>query len=140
MARFFDRMQPFTLLVLRVVLGCALISASYSKIIPHGGFHGNNTFAAIEHWNACVLRLGMPAWLGTISALGEFLGGFCLIAGLFTRFFGGLNTLTLLVAVIKVTLHSYEASKYPLACLALAFVAMTFGAGSISLDDRLGWE
>jgi putative oxidoreductase len=140
MARFFDRLQPFALLVIRIVLGCALVSASYTKIIPRGGFHGNNTFAAIEHWNAYVLTLGMPAWLGTISALGEFVGGLCLIAGLFTRFFGGLNTIILIVAIAKVTFPSYGASKYPLTCMALAFVAMAFGAGSVSLDQRLGWE
>src|SRR6187402_2767715 len=120
MAPFFDRLQPFALLVLRIVLGCALVSASYTKIVPHGGFHGNNTFAAIEHWNAYVLTLGMPAWLGTISALGEF--------------FGGLNTITLLVGIAKVTFHSYGASKYPLTCMALAFIALAFGAGPISLD------
>jgi len=140
MAPFFDRLQPFALLVLRIVLGCALVSASYTKIVPHGGFHGNNTFAAIEHWNAYVLTLGMPAWLGTISALGEFVGGLCLLAGLFTRFFGGLNTITLLVGIAKVTFHSYGASKYPLTCMALAFIALAFGAGPISLDRRLGWE
>jgi putative oxidoreductase len=140
MSRFFDRLQPAALFLLRLVLGCALISASWSKVVPHGGFHGNNTFAAIEHWNAYVMKLGMPAWLGTIAALTEFFGGFLLLLGLLTRLVGCLVTITLLVAIFKVTWPHYEASKYPLAIGVLALIAFAFGAGAMSLDRRFGLD
>lgn len=140
MGPFFDRLQPTALFLLRVVLGCALISASWSKVVPHGGFHGNNTFAAIEHWNAYVLKLGMPAWLGTVAALTEFFGGFLLLLGLFTRIIGGLATVILLVGIVKVTWPHYDASKYPLAVGILALIALAFGSGALSLDRRFGLE
>ena len=47
MSRFFDRLQPLALLILRLVLGAALLSASWTKVIPHNGLHGNNMFSAI---------------------------------------------------------------------------------------------
>ncbi|WP_047487853.1 DoxX family protein [Terriglobus sp. TAA 43] len=140
MGRFFDRLQPFALLVLRLVLGAALISASWHKVIPHGGLHGNNLFSAIEKWNHYVMTLGMPAWLGTVSALSEFLGGFCILLGLLTRLFGALTTITLIVGIAKVTYPAYDASKYPLAVGVLALIATAFGAGMLSLDRRLGLE
>ena len=140
MSRFFDRMQPFALLLLRVVLGCALLSASWTKVVPHGGLRGNNMFSAIERWNHYVMTLGLPAWLGTVSALVEFVGGTCILLGLFTRVFGLLNALNMVVAIAKVTLHSYGASKYPLTIGALSLVAAAFGAGMLSLDRRFGLE
>ncbi len=140
MSRFFDRFQPWTLLALRIVLGCAMVSASWSKVVPHGGFHGNNTFAAIEKWNRYVLTLGMPAWLGTLAALLEFFGSFAILTGLFTRIFGGFLTVILLVGIWKVTWPDYGASKYPLTIATFALVAMAFGPGAASLDRRLGIE
>jgi putative oxidoreductase len=140
MSRFFERLQPIAMFLLRIVLGCAMISASWHKIVPHGGFHGNNIFSAIEKWNSSVVHLGMPAWLGTVAALVEFLGGFAILAGLFTRVFGVLLTLTLIVAIAKVTYPAYDASKYPLAIGMLALVAVAFGPGALALDNRLGIE
>lgn len=140
MSRFFDRLQPFALFVLRLVLGAALLSASWTKVIPHNGLHGNNMFSAIEHWNHYVMTLGMPAWLGTLSALAEFLGGFCILLGLFTRILGLLNVVTMIVGIAKVTWPDYGASKYPLTIAALALVVAAFGAGPWSLDRRLGLE
>jgi putative oxidoreductase len=140
MSRFFDRLQPVALLVLRLVLGCAMIAASWHKIVPHGGLHGNNMFSALQHWNAYVLSLGMPAWLGTVSALIEFTSGFALILGLFTRAYGGMLTIILLVGLWKVTWPHYDASKYPLAIASLALIALAFGAGPFSLDRRMGIE
>jgi putative oxidoreductase len=139
MARFFDRLQSFALLVLRLVLGCALVSVGYGKVIPHG-LHGNNLFSAIEKWNRYVMTLGMPAWLGTIAALAEFFGGICILLGLLTRIFGGLIFVTMLVGIWKVTWPDYGASKYPLAIAALALIALAFGAGTMSADKRLGLE
>ena len=140
MSRFFDRLQPFALLVLRLVLGAALLSASWTKVIPRGGLHGNNMFSAIERWNHYVMTLGMPAWLGTVSALVEFLGGFCILLGLLTRVFGILNVVTMIVGIARVTWPDYGASKYPLTIGALALLAVAFGAGALSLDRRFGLE
>jgi len=139
MSRFFDRAQPWALLALRIILGCAMISASYSKVIPHSGLHGN-IFSALEKWNRYVVSIGMPAWLGTLAALIEFFGGIALLLGLLTRITGFLMTIILLVGIWKVTFPAYDASKYPLAIAGLALTAMAFGAGALSLDKRLGLE
>jgi putative oxidoreductase len=140
MSRFFDRFQPWALLALRLVLGCAMISASWTKVVPHGGFHGHNTFAALEKWSRYVMTLGMPAWLGTLSGLIEFFGGFAMLFGFLTRIFGALLTITLLVAIWKVTWPDYGASKYPLTIGILSLIAMAFGSGALSLDRRMGIE
>jgi len=137
---FFDRLQPLTLLVVRLVLGAALISVSWHKVIPHGGLHGNNIFSALEKWNHTVMSLGMPAWLGTIAALVELFGGIAILLGLLTRIFASLVTITMIIAIAKVTWPAYDASKYPLAIGALALVVAAFGAGAFSLDRRIGVE
>ena len=86
------------------------------------------------------MTLGMPAWLGTVSALAEFLGGFCILLGLFSRIFGLLNVVTMIVGIARVTWPDYGASKYPLTIGALALIVVAFGAGPWSLDRRFGLE
>lgn len=139
MRRYLDGMQPWGALLLRLVLGVAMVYNGWHKVIPAGGFHGNNTFAALQHWNAFVLHLGMPAWLGTVSALTEFLGGMALVLGLFTRFTAFLVALNMAVALVKVNVHhGYDGSQYSLALLAIALMLVFTGPGTLALDDRIG--
>src|SRR5215469_18324321 len=73
--RYFDRLQPVALLVLRVVLGAIMIGHGYHKVFG-GGF--------MEHWHR-VQGLGLPGFLAVPSALAEFFGGILVLLGLFTR-------------------------------------------------------
>ena len=90
----------------------------WDKVVPAGGLHGSNLFSALEHWNQFVLRLGMPAWLGTVSALTEFAGGILLLLGLASRLVAVLVVLNMAVALWKVNVHhGYTGSQYSLALL-----------------------
>ena len=139
MSKYLNNLQPVSLLLLRLALGTAMLYNGWHKVIPAGGFHGNNTFTALQHWNVFILHLGMPAWLGTISALTEFLGGIALLLGLFTRFFALLVAINMLVAIAKVNIHhGYDGSAYSIALVAMALVLLSFGGGTLALDRRLG--
>jgi putative oxidoreductase len=122
--RFLDRLQPLGLLALRVVLGAILIGYGYGKVF--GGLHKMASMAA---------GLGLPPWLGYVSALTEFAGGMLLAAGLFTRLASIAVCVNMLVAVKSQWhggfLHGYD---YPLACAAMAFALIFLGAGPISFD------
>lgn len=139
MAKYLDDLQPWSALLLRLVLGTAMLYNGWDKVVPHGGFHGNNTFSALQHWNSFVLHLGMPAWLGTVSALTEFAGGFCLLLGFLTRLFALLVAINMLVAIAKVNIHhGYTGSQYSIALTAIALMLLFFGAGALALDRRIG--
>ncbi|HYX68253.1 MAG TPA: DoxX family protein [Terriglobales bacterium] len=126
--KFLDRLQPLGLLVLRCAAGAILAGYGYQKV-----FHGLSQFAGYVH------SLGLPAWLGYVSAFTELLGGVALILGLLTRAASFALAINMLVAT-----HSKMGGAHFLAggagwefpmlvgvvCLALLFS----GAGPISLD------
>jgi hypothetical protein len=63
-------MQPLVLVLLRLVLGAVMIGHGWLKV--NGHLHEFADHAA---------SLGMPAWLGYVSAFTEFGGGILLILG-----------------------------------------------------------
>lgn len=139
MRRYLDGMQPWGAVLLRVVLGIAMLCNGWDKVVPTGGFHGNNVFSALQHWNLFVLHLGLPAWLGTVSALTEFFGGIALILGIFTRIVALLVACNMAVALLKVNIHhGYQGSQYSLALLVIAIMLVFTGAGTLALDDKIG--
>jgi putative oxidoreductase len=141
MSRFFERLQPWAALLMRLVLAAAILHAGYGKVVPSGGLHGNNLFSAVQQWDARVVHMGLPAWLGAVSAFTEFFGGIFLVLGLLVRPVSLLVALNMLVAIVKVTgPKGYIASQHPLALFALATALMAFGSGAVALDNRLGLE
>ena len=95
--------------------------------------------AALNHWAHFVQGLGLPPWLGYVSALTEFLGGIFLILGLLTRFCAFLVTINMLVALVRVNLHKgYSGAEYSIALAAMAFLILVAGPGKAALDRRLG--
>lgn len=134
--RFFDHLQPVGLLVLRVVLGIVLIAHGKPKVF--GGLHAHTAYVG---------TLGMPPWMGYLSANVEFFGGILLIAGLLTRCVGLAVTIEMLVAIFKVHLKNGllggpapGQGGYQTALLVgtMAFALITLGAGPISLDWLFG--
>jgi putative oxidoreductase len=127
--RFLDRLQPLGLLVLRVVLGVIMIAHGYHKV-----FGGLSKHAAFVH------SLGVPAWLGYVSALTEFIGGILLVGGLLTPIVAIAVCINMVVAVVKVHLHQglVGGYEYPLALAAIAFSLIFFGPGAVSLDWVFG--
>ena len=128
--RYLDRLQPLALALARLALGLIMVVHGYHKVF--GGLHHHAQFVA---------NLGLPAWLGYVSAFTEFLGGILVLAGFFTRAAAFAICVNLAVAIWKVHWHSGltgdHGYEFPLAVAALAFVLIFFGAGPIAFDHVL---
>lgn len=125
--RYLDRLQPVALLALRLVLGAVMIDHGYLK--GFGGF---------SHPVQVVSGLGLPGWLAYGFAAAEFFGGIALVVGLLTRLAALAILIDLAVTLGKVHwkngLFSTTGYQFPLACAAMAFALIFFGAGPIALD------
>lgn len=128
--RYLDRLQPLALLVARLALGVIMVVHGYQNVFRHLHDHVH-----------LVASLGLPGWLGYISAFTEFLGGILVFVGFFTRAAAFAICIDLAVAIWKVHWHNGltgdHGFEFPLAAAALAFVLIFFGAGAISLDHVL---
>jgi putative oxidoreductase len=131
--RYLDRLQPLALFVARLALGIIMIAHGYQNVFRHLHDHVH-----------LVASLGLPAWLGYVSAFTELLGGLLVLVGFFTRAAAFALCIDLIVAIWKVHLHNgligspdRPGFEFPLAAAALAFVLIFFGGGPISLDHVL---
>lgn len=131
--RYFDRLQPLALVVMRLALGAVMLAHGYQNLFRH--LHDHVHFVA---------SLGIPAWLGYVSSVAEFLGGLFILAGFFTRPAALALCIDLLVAIWKAHWHNglmgssdRPGFEFPLALAALAFALIFFGAGPIALDHVL---
>lgn len=126
--RFLDRLQPLALLALRLVVGTIMIYHGYGKVF-HGGLA-----PFVQH----IGTMGMPSWLGYLSAFTEFFGGILLVAGLFTRCVALAVMTDMAVAIWKVHWKNGMFGKggyeFPLTVATVAFTLILFGAGPIALD------
>ena len=129
---FLDRVQPLGFFILRVVLGVIMVVHGYHKVF--GG--------QLHHHAQFVASLGMPAWLGYVSAFMEFLGGIALIVGVLTRFAALAVCIDMCVAIAKVHWHNgltgQGGFEFPLSLAAIAFALIFTGAGTISIDWLTG--
>jgi putative oxidoreductase len=130
---FLDRLQPLALLLMRLALGAIMVAHGYHKVF--GGLH---------HHAQMVASLGLPEWLGYVSAFTEFFGGWLILVGLFTRVAALGVCLDLFVAIWKVHLHNgligspdRPGYEFALAAFALAFAIIFFGGGPIAIDHVL---
>jgi len=141
MSRWLNRFQPWGALLLRLVLGVAMVYHGFPKVVPAGGFHHGNTLAAVNHFAHEIAKLGIPYWLGYVSAFTEVAGGICLILGLFTRFFAFLVTINMLVAIGAADIHEgYSGSEYALALAVMALMLLFAGPGKAALDRKIGFS
>jgi putative oxidoreductase len=125
--RILSRLQPLGLLVLRVAVGFIMIAHGKGKI-----------FGGLSKHLGMVGSLGLPPWLGYLSAGTEFFGGILLILGLLTPLVGLAFCIEMCVAIAKVHFKNgligpmgYE---FPLSLAAASFALIWFGGGPISLD------
>jgi putative oxidoreductase len=138
MSKSLNSLQPWGAFFLRMVLGAAMLYHGYDKVIPAGGFHAH-PFSALQHHSHYVVSLGMPYWLGYVSALSEFVGGILILLGLLTRFAAFMIAVNMLFAILLVNRHhGYAGSEYSLALFVIAIMLIFFGAGTLALDRRLG--
>jgi putative oxidoreductase len=136
MFTWLDRCQSFGALAMRLALGAIMAAHGYEKIIPRG---------ALYAFTQEVAHLGIPAWLGYVSAFTEFFGGMLLILGLATRIAALGNAINMGVAVVKVHLpagligHNGKTGfEFPLALLTIALMLVFTGPGLLALDQAIG--
>jgi putative oxidoreductase len=119
---FFNRLQPFAQLVMRLALGAIMIAHGYHKVF--GGFH---------HHMDMVGSLGLPRWMAYLSAGTEFFGGIAIVLGLLTRFVSLAIVIEMGVAIWKVHfkngLMGPVGYEFPLAIATIAFALLCFGGG-----------
>jgi len=138
MSRWLSSLQPWGAFLMRLVLGVSMVYHGWDKVIPARGLHSHDLLSSLHHYCGYVASLGLPYWLGYVSALTEFLGGILLIFGLFTRFAALMIAGNMLVALLYVNLHGgYSGSEYTLALIALAVMLLFYGAGAIAMDRKL---
>ena len=130
MLSFLDRLQPLALLVMRLALGAIMIVHGWQKI------------ANMEMTRHMVSGIGAPAWMVYLLIAAEFGGGILVLAGLLTRPAAAALAIDMAVAILRVHLKNGFTGQgnyqFPLACLALAFALIFFGAGPMSLDSAFG--
>ena len=129
--RYLDRMQPLGLLILRFTLGVIMVAHGSHKVYGH-----------MQEYASYIHSLGMPTWLGYVSALVEFGGGILLIAGLLTRCAAIAVLIDMCVAIAKVHwqhgLLGAGGMEFPLSLAAIAFALIFLGGGAISIDAIRG--
>jgi putative oxidoreductase len=126
-----NRLQPFALLVLRLVLGAIMIAHGYKKVF--GGFHGHQQFVG---------SLGIPGWMAYLSTATEFFGGIAIVLGLFTRFVALAFLIEMAVVIVKVHwkngLTGQGGYEFPLALAAIAFALMCYDGGPFGFNFGRG--
>jgi putative oxidoreductase len=130
MPRFLNNLQPWGALLLRLALGLSMIVHGYQKV---------STQVALHHFIHYVVSLGLPYWLGYVSAATEFVGGILVVLGLLTRFVSAIVAINMLVALFTVGIHqSFGFYNYILELAAISIMLCFYGAGALALDRRIG--
>jgi putative oxidoreductase len=131
MSKWLNSLQPMGALILRLALALSMIVHGYQKLVPHG---------ALNHFAHYVVTLGLPYWLGYVSAYTEFVGGMLLVIGLLTRFAAAMIAINMLVALFTVGIHQgFGIYNYIIALAAIAIMLVVYGAGAMALDRRIGF-
>lgn len=124
-----ERIRPLSALIARLVLGTIMVVHGAQKIFPRGSLYQFTQFVA---------HLGLPYWLGYVSAFTELFGGALLILGLLMHLAALAIAIDMAVAIFKVHLHHGLTGplgiEFPLALFALAVVLMGTGPGFIAAD------
>jgi putative oxidoreductase len=131
MTKWLNSLQPTGALLMRLILGVSMAVHGYEKVLP---------LSALHHYAHYVATLGLPYWLGYVSAYTEFVGGILLILGLFTRLAAFFVAVNMLVAFATVGIHQgFGIYNYILALAALAIMLLFYGAGTLSVDQKIGF-
>jgi putative oxidoreductase len=130
MSKWLNSLQPFGALLMRLALGFSMTVYGYEKVVPHGALH---------HFAHYVVSLGLPYWLGYVSAFTELIGGALLIFGLLTRFVAVMTAINMLVALFFAGIQAgFAIYSNIVALIALALMLVFYGAGALALDRNIG--
>jgi len=140
LAPVYDKLTPFALPLLRVVIGVILIPHGCQKFF--GWFGGLGFAKFVQLFETLGYKPGV-FWV-TMVALTELVGGFLLVIGLFTRFAALALVIFMIVAVHftsgKGFFWTQGGLEYSLLILAVGLVFLIRGGGDYSLDQKLGRE
>lgn len=140
LAPIYDKLAPFALPLLRVVIGVILIPHGCQKFF--GWFGGLGFAKFVQLFETLGYKPGV-VWV-TLVALTELVGGFLLVIGLFTRFAALALVIFMIVAVHftsgKGFFWTQGGLEYSLLILAVGLVFLIRGGGDYSLDQKLGRE
>jgi len=134
----YEKLAPFSWLMVRVVAGALLIPHGYAKLFTPGAVAGTADFM-----NSLGLAPGIFwAWL---VALLEFFGGIMLVVGFLTRPIAAMVAGFMLVAAFYVHIGAGffwtdGGFEYPLMWGVVALAILIRGGGGYSLDRALGRE
>ncbi len=128
-------LKPVGLLLVRAVMGAAMITHGYPKLL--------NSAPWLERFP----QMGFPAWTVYVAGAVETFGGLLLILGLFTRFAAFFISGEMFITFLQVHWKVAERGalgflgssrdEYPLLLSVVAFLLLTTGAGAFSLDRLL---
>jgi putative oxidoreductase len=139
MVRQLNRLQPWGLLLVRLIVGVSMTYHGFEKLIPPGGLHRAHPLAGFDYFAQFVVSLGMPRWLGYVSVLTEFVGGICLLLGFLTRIAAFFVAINMAVALVTVNFrHGYAGSETSLGLFGIATLLILTGSGAVALDRKLG--
>ena len=131
MSKWLNSLQPWGALLMRLLLSASMIYHGYDKVIPH---------AALNHYAHYIATLGLPAWLGYVSAFTELIGGILLLLGLFTRLAAAFVAINMYVAFFTVGIHQgFGIYSGILALAVIATMLLFYGAGALGLDRKIGF-
>jgi len=133
------QLEPLALPLLRVIVGFVFIYHGYPKLMAVVSGEGLGALAG-----GMIEPSGLPfpyvlAWLALIT---EFIGGICLILGLFTRLWAlmGAGMMYLIILFIRgfgEIHHARGGFEYDLALAGILSVLFIFGSGALALDNKL---
>jgi len=131
---FYDAAVPLAWPIVRLACGWNLIVHGWGKVV-----HGPAAMAP----GFAKLGFGLPVVWAALFI--EFVGGLCITAGLFTRFWAAAVAVEMGIITFEIYWPSGfswlgRGYEYTLMWGLLAFAIALRGGGPYSLDRRLGWE
>lgn len=128
-------LQPVGYLLIRLLIGLAMIAHGYPKLF------------ASERFLTAFPQMGFPAWSVYLAGSVEVFGGALLVLGLFARYAAFLISGEMFVAFLVVHWKYTEngalgflgrgGDEYPLVLAVTTFLLFTAGAGKLSLDSLI---
>ncbi len=135
-ANMFEKMQEYSMFLLRFALGVIFIAHGSQKLL--GWFGGYGFDATVQFFQQA---LGIPPAFAIMAILAEFFGGIMVLLGVFTRL--GSAAIAVNMAVALFTIHLSQGFfiagdkvgfEYVFALLMIALYLTVNGAGKLSLD------
>lgn len=125
-----SRQEAIALLLVRLATGAVLVDAGYRKLFVAGV---EGATAQFREWG-----YPLPQVVGPAIGLFELVGGLALIAGLFSRYVGGLVAIQFLVAILTVSMErGFQPSRLPIMLMVAGLVLATSGGGAWTLERLL---